>query len=238
MTTDRWDETWHRLRQWTNGQAQSERLAAQILLSEGYHNVDPSHPLGGRDGGKDALCERDGQKWIMAVYFPRGQRPFGEIQRKLLDDARGCNSAEVDALAFVTNQELSLAERSRLRKATGATHVDLYHLERIAMILDKPAMAGVRKQFLGIDFDPAIGTLEDALDVLLGPSRDEHQMREAYNTLSARGAELLTRGVDEGGSRCTTCFSANVRTASGEHNGRSFDVTMCQDCGEVLDFCY
>jgi len=33
--TIRWDETWHRLLEWTNGQAQSERLAAQILISEG-----------------------------------------------------------------------------------------------------------------------------------------------------------------------------------------------------------
>ena len=39
----RWDETWHRLREWTNGQGLSERLAAQILLAEGFTNVDPSH---------------------------------------------------------------------------------------------------------------------------------------------------------------------------------------------------
>ena len=52
----RWDETWHRLRDWTNGQAPSERLAAQILLSVGYTGLDPSHPLGGKDGMKDAVA--------------------------------------------------------------------------------------------------------------------------------------------------------------------------------------
>ena len=52
----RWDETWHRLRNWTNGQSPSERLAAQILLNEGYTGLDPSYPLGGQDGGKDAIA--------------------------------------------------------------------------------------------------------------------------------------------------------------------------------------
>jgi hypothetical protein len=32
----RTDETWHRLREWTNGQAPSERLASQILAHEGF----------------------------------------------------------------------------------------------------------------------------------------------------------------------------------------------------------
>ena len=52
--TLRWDETWHRLRDWTNGQGPSERLAGLVLLSERFTDLDPSHPLGGRDGGKDA----------------------------------------------------------------------------------------------------------------------------------------------------------------------------------------
>jgi hypothetical protein len=37
--TNRPDETWHRLFNWTSGQAPSERLAEQILLSEGYTNL-------------------------------------------------------------------------------------------------------------------------------------------------------------------------------------------------------
>jgi hypothetical protein len=53
MTQYRYDETWHRLREWTKGPSVSERLAAQILLHEGFVDLDPSHPLGGRDGGKD-----------------------------------------------------------------------------------------------------------------------------------------------------------------------------------------
>lgn len=151
VTRARWDETWHRLREWTNGQAPSERLAAQILLSEGYRDLDPSHPLGGPDGGMDASCTKDGESWIMAVYFPRGQQTFTTIKRKFLDDLDGVAKNGAAGFAFVTNQELSKAERAELRRCAVPVPVDLYHLERITAILDKPDMASVRQQFLLIE---------------------------------------------------------------------------------------
>jgi hypothetical protein len=153
--TSRWDETWHRLRDWTNGQAPSERLAAQILLSDGFTGLDPSHPLGGKDGTKDAVAEKDGKRWLMAVYFPRSQQAFKHTKRKFRDDLTGVASNKAFGLAFVTNQELRLAEREALSSAAGSVPVELYHLERITAILDMPAMAGVRKQFLGMDFSDA-----------------------------------------------------------------------------------
>lgn len=150
--TNRWDETWHRLREWTNGQAPSERLAAQILLHEGYKDLDPSHPLGGKDGIKDATCQKDGKQWLMAVYFPRGQQNFDDIKKKFLNDLKGIKINKADALAFVTNQELRLAERRDLHEVDKEIPVELFHLERITAILDKPEMYDTRKQFLGIDF--------------------------------------------------------------------------------------
>lgn len=147
------DETWHRLREWTQGQAPSERLAAQILLNEGYLNVDPSHPLGGRDGKKDALCRKNGQVWIMAVYFPRGEKSFREIKDKFCQDLEGVGDNSADALAFVTNQELRLSERRELEEVASSTLVELFHLERVAAILDQPKMHSVRKQYLHIGSD-------------------------------------------------------------------------------------
>lgn len=147
----RCDETWHRLREWTNGQAPSERLAAQILINEKFSDVDPSHPLGGKDGKKDALCARDGKRWVLAVYFPRGQQSFGAIKKKFLSDLEGVKENGADALAFVTNQELSLGERKELTQAAAPTGVELYHLERLTIILDAPGMAEIRQQFLNID---------------------------------------------------------------------------------------
>ncbi|MDX5312058.1 MAG: hypothetical protein LPK23_11895 [Rhodococcus sp. (in: high G+C Gram-positive bacteria)] len=60
------DETQHRLVAWTEGQ-ESERLAAQVLADQGFQDIDPSHPYGGRDGGRDIVCSRDGNPWIGAV---------------------------------------------------------------------------------------------------------------------------------------------------------------------------
>ncbi len=42
-------------------QAPSERMAALILDEEGFESIDPAHPLGGRDGGADALVQKDGE---------------------------------------------------------------------------------------------------------------------------------------------------------------------------------
>lgn len=153
ILSTRWDETWHRLQKWTNGQAPSERLAAQILISQGFNDLDPSHPLGGPDGGKDAVCYKNGQKWLMAVYFPRGQQNFTRRKRKFIDDFKGVERNGADGIAFVTNQEFSLAERDILTQNSGSTFVEIYHIDRITTILDDPKMASIRKQFLKIDTD-------------------------------------------------------------------------------------
>ncbi|SDS07380.1 hypothetical protein [Opitutus sp. GAS368] len=151
MNSTRWDETWHRLRDWTNGQTPSERLSAQILLHEGFTSLEPSHPLGGPDGGKDAVCLKDGNRWIMAVYFPRGQGQFTAIQKKFSADVASANAHSPCGIAFVTNQELTLGERKSLIESANPLVVGLYHLERITAILDSPPMGDVRKQFLGIE---------------------------------------------------------------------------------------
>ncbi|MEA2372476.1 MAG: hypothetical protein QOH12_2870 [Solirubrobacteraceae bacterium] len=150
----RWDETWHRLQAWTNGQGPSERLASQLLLAEGYTEVDPSHPLGGPDGGKDAIATKGDERWVMATYFPRGQQRFSRVRRKLVDDVAGVAANGADGIVFVTNQELALDERDKLAESVSVP-LDLFHLERLMVILDSPEMAGVREQFLGI---PAVGS--------------------------------------------------------------------------------
>ena len=70
------DQSWHRLQNWTAGSTSAERMSLQVLLGDGYTRGDPSHPLGGPDGGADALVEREGVLWVMAAYFPHRQRPF------------------------------------------------------------------------------------------------------------------------------------------------------------------
>ena len=152
---NRIDETWHRLREWTYDSAPSERLAAQILHHEGFEAIDPSHPLGGRDGGQDARCMYAAEPWSMAVYFPRGEKGYQEIKAKFLEDTKKIKQQGATGIAFVTNQELRLSERKELEDSANPLKVELFHLERVAGILDRPEMESVRRQFLSIDTDAA-----------------------------------------------------------------------------------
>jgi hypothetical protein len=151
MNLERPDETWHRLRDWTYGQSPSERLAYQIVIQEGFTQVDPSHPLGGRDDGKDAICQKNGIKWILAVYFPRGRKSFKQLNEKFKLDLLGVSRNSAQGIVFVTNQEITISHRQSLKKVASNYQVEIYHLERIAMLLDSPQMAAVRKKFLYID---------------------------------------------------------------------------------------
>ena len=144
-------ETWHRLLAWDRGQAPAERLAALILHGEGFCDIDPSHPLGGKDGLKDMVLSYKGEKWIAGVYFPRGQQTFSEIKDKFEHDIKGIDATNSSGFLFVTNQELRLAERKQLVDMFPEVDVDIYHLERIASLLNSPQNYGTRLDFLDID---------------------------------------------------------------------------------------
>lgn len=161
------DETQHRLLAWTYGQ-HSERLAAQVLADQGFQDIDPSHPYGGPDGGRDIKCTKNGRPWIGAVYFPRGQQTLATIKTKLTEDLASARTHSPQGVAFVTNQELTLSVRGQLEKLGGDIEVEIFHMERIAIILDRPQMHSLRKQFLDIDSDPA------ALDISLDISGAAH----------------------------------------------------------------
>lgn len=150
----RWDETWHRLRDWSDGQAKAETLSAHLMLLAGFEDIDPSHPRGGKDGGKDAVMHRAGEKWIMAAYFPHGDKSFADVKKKFLEDAAGVEANKVHGMAFVTNQKLALGERKTLRAAV-AFPVELHHRDKIALILDSPADLNLRQRFLGIPTNAA-----------------------------------------------------------------------------------
>ena len=144
-------ETFNRLLNWDRGQAPSERLAAIILSKEGFNGVDPSHPLGGKDGLKDMTLSSDGKRWIGAVYFPRGQQSFPDIKKKFAHDLDGVKANNAEGLAFVTNQELRLGERKILTELMPEVDVQIYHLERIASLLNTPSFYGIRMEFLDIE---------------------------------------------------------------------------------------
>lgn len=169
-------ETFYRLLNWDKGQAPSERLAAVILSKEGFNSVDPSHPLGGKDGLKDMTLSCEGKRWIGAVFFPRGQQAFSEIKKKFLHDLSGVSENKAQGLAFVTNQELRIGERKELCELGNDIDVQIYHLERIASLLNTPSFYGIRMEFLDIemtkeeqlsffaDNDRRLTRIEDAIE--------------------------------------------------------------------------
>jgi hypothetical protein len=171
-------ETFARLRDWTRGQAAAERLAAQLLRVEGFTAIDPSHPLGGPDGLKDVICIRDKTKWIGAAYFPRGQQSSNTVTEKFMHDVAGVQANQVDGFVFVTNQELTLSEREKLKSSASGIEVELLHLERIASILDSPQCYGVRLEFLDIEM-----TKEEQLAFIAARDAIIEQLQNALDTV-------------------------------------------------------
>lgn len=165
-------ETFNRLLNWDRGQAPSERLAAIILSKEGFNGVDPSHPLGGKDGLKDMTLSSDGKRWIGAVYFPRGQQSFPDIKKKFAHDLDGVKANNAEGLAFVTNQELRLGERKILTELMPEVDVQIYHLERIASLLNTPSFYGIRMEFWDIEMSK-----EEQLSFLLTKTNDLPELR-------------------------------------------------------------
>lgn len=172
-------ETWHRLLNWDRGQAGAERLAGVLLSDEGFEEVDPSHPLGGKDGLKDIVCLFNGQKWVGGVYFPRGQKEFKEIKSKFTHDLEGVFKNNAKGFVFITNQELRLSERKELSEINKDIDIDIYHLERISNYLNTPKAYGIRMEFLDIDM-----TKEEQLSYFESYGRKIERIEKTINDLS------------------------------------------------------
>lgn len=145
------DKTWDRLQEWYSGQAAAERLAAQVTRAEGFVDIDPLHPMGGRDGGKDARCSRNGELWVMAAWFPaKGTSTYNDVLKKFEVDLAGARTNKAHGLVFVTNQYMVDGDRTKLENAARPTELLLLHGERVRDILDSPDMWPVRFKFLGL----------------------------------------------------------------------------------------
>ncbi len=147
------DETWSRLKVWTRGQKSSERLAGHILRADGFQSIDPSHPLGGKDGLKDLVCRKDGNTWICGCYFSKDSQTFHKIKKKFLEDFTGVSKHGVDGFVFVTNQDLTVKQRDELKSQSN--NIEIYHLERIVSLLNSPVCYGIRLEYLDISLTTA-----------------------------------------------------------------------------------
>jgi hypothetical protein len=219
---NRTDETWHRLQEWTDSSATAERLAAQILMAADYKDLDPIHPLGGKDGRKDARCTKDGQPCIMAVYFPRGQQSFATIRKKFIEDHAGVAANVACSMAFVTNQEIRDAERNDLKDAVDVP-VDIFHVERLTAILDQPSMHSVREQFLKIS---ASGTSQQIFDAARSDARQVAQDVYQWGLDQRRNRPTWLQGAV---GIATTARPDDIRA-------RVFDPTFHSELARFMDF--
>ena len=144
------------LRDWVGGNVNAERLAGAILSLEGYRQIDPQHPLGGPDGGKDILCTKGSRRYVGAVYFPIGDKSLATIKKKFKGDLKGAKTAKVDGIVFVTNQALSQKQRAALNALAVAEGLlcEPIHRERMRVILDSSMGYGARLRFLRIEMAP------------------------------------------------------------------------------------
>ena len=137
---------------WRNGNSQAERLGAKILIMDGYESVDPQCPLGGPDGLKDIVCEKNGWKYIAACYFGIDQKKFKEIKDKYTHDLAGVEQNDANGIVFITNQHITPSERIELEKLAedyGFTSI-IYHKERLVSLLNSPLGYGIRLELFGI----------------------------------------------------------------------------------------
>jgi hypothetical protein len=256
-------ETWQRLKNWDRGQAPSERLAAHILRVEGYESIDPSHPLGGPDGLKDLVCIKNKVRFVGACYFPRGQQNFSVTRAKFSDDLKGVAKNDAAGMAFVTNQELTLSERDELVKKESSIKIDLFHLEKIASILDFPQCYGIRLEYLDIEmtkeeqiaFMATFNQFNNRLEEVLSHINKSDILREEWQKIldvqskpksphyvtpmTAGNSMSYLLGIGDIFHKCSQCGYGYL--VKGEYavrtylESRSFltNIVTCPNCGNV-----
>lgn len=170
---------------WRDGQTKAERLCANLLDLDGFHSIDPQCPLGGPDGIKDIVCEKNGWKYIGAAYFPTTTQEFKAIKGKFQDDIKGVLKNKADGIAFFTNQKLTPSERDKLIKYadTKKSKAIIYHIERIRVLLDSPLGFALRIEYLGIGM-----TLEEQLSFF-------SQQRNYLKTLLKDNSDYIINSI-------------------------------------------
>lgn len=186
------------LRDWRFGQTQAERLCSGILSIEGFHSVDPQHPLGGPDGIKDVVCRRGITRFVAAAYFPPTKPSFSEIKSKFRHDLAGVTANAVNGFAFLVNQPLTLGERAELTAMSRevAEAVEVYHLERLRVVLDSPTGCGLRLEYLRISMthEEQIAYWSSAnIDLAARLDRIEQLQQRTLHQLDAGNEALLSR---------------------------------------------
>lgn len=155
-------ETDQRLKSYldTNQLHREQMCRAVLAVDKRFSNVQPRHPRGGPDGGRDieAIYRRE-QKAFGAVGFVNEANDSREQKTKIAakfreDLASALGSEEKPSVfVFFTNINLTIGEKDELVQAAkdaGIQFCDVFDRERIRIQLDSPDGFYIRYQYLQI----------------------------------------------------------------------------------------
>ncbi|MBW3510594.1 Fic family protein [Janthinobacterium sp. NKUCC06_STL] len=200
------------LSHWEKDSGDAERLCADLLRIEAFEDVDPQHPLGGPDGGKDILCSKEGNSFVAAVHFPRDSITFSATTKKFTSDLEESLKHHRNGFIFLTNQQLTVSERSTLEKIAAGKRKRclIYHLERLRVMLDSPAGYGLRLRRLGA----AMSNEEQAAFF----ATSGQSFTEALN-VQTRAIDSLARRIDRFGQEGLTLIRDTAAVVAGAVRG-------------------
>jgi hypothetical protein len=155
-------ETDERLRGWLDADQQKrERLCAALLsLDHRFSQIKPRRPKGGPDQGRDieALFENRLPAFA-AVGFVNGAHDSPnqkrQIKAKFQADLRSAlkHQPDLGVFIFFTNIDLTPTDMQSLEEETAANgnlRAEIFHRERMRILLDSPSGFAFRYQYLDI----------------------------------------------------------------------------------------
>lgn len=143
------NQTRHCLQTFDN-QHEFERLAADMLNSLGYENVEPMAPLGGADGGTDIKYKNGVAEGVAFVTLRK------DIHTKFFEDLNKQKNSvnEIALFSIVDITPNKKAEFASAAISKGAT-LEVFDIERIRSLFDS-TLKDLRRRYLGIDDDMSI----------------------------------------------------------------------------------
>ncbi len=160
-------ETDERLKSYldTNQLSREQLCQAVLALDKRFTDVEPRHPRGGPDGGRDlqALFNREHLAFA-AVGFLNQANDSSEQKRRAVskfeDDLAAAVSSEPAPRVFVffTNTNLTVGEKDACiekAKKAGLFHSEIFDRERIRIHLDSADGLAARFQYLGMPLSDA-----------------------------------------------------------------------------------
>jgi len=171
-----------------DNQHEFERLAADILNSLGYENVEPMAPLGGSDGGIDIKYKNGEAKGLAFVTLRK------DIRAKFFEDLNKLNVGP-DEIALFSIVDITPKQKAEFSNETinkGIT-LEIFDIERIRSLFDS-TLKELRRRYLGIDDDISI-QIKDKLIKLIKFTNTQRIESKAQTVLETMFADKLPQYI-------------------------------------------